>query len=81
MPADTLRAAVLAEMKRRKMNANQLALLLDGQMNRQTVYNLVTGAHAITSDKMSQVFKVLGLRVACNARTIRSLSPVSSRLA
>ena len=59
---DTLRAAVVREMKRRKMNANQLALLLPG-MNRQTVYNLVSGSHAISSDKLAAVFKVLGLRV------------------
>ena len=57
------REQVLAELKRRGWSVYRLAVELDGQVAKTTIYAWCRGETRLSDDRLAAVFEVLGFRV------------------
>ncbi len=58
----TIRQAILAEVKRRGMTTNQLALAVP-KISRSLMYDFVAGNSDLTTEKAEVVLRALGLKI------------------
>jgi len=57
----TIRQAILAELRRRQINPNQLAELVAGRVHRSHVYDFLAGRKDLSTTKASHLIRALGL--------------------
>jgi len=60
---DSIQEACIARMNALKLNPNQVAELLDGQVSRSHVCDYLTRRSSIGSHKLQHVLKALGMTI------------------
>lgn len=58
-----IRKAILSAMKRQGVNANQLAVAVDGNISRSQVYDYLSGKSDLGGDGLKFMLEALGLVV------------------
>jgi predicted transcriptional regulator len=58
-----IREIILKEMRKQKLTTYQLSQMLKGKMPQRTLYAFLKGSQDTTSDYVSKILKVLGLKI------------------
>lgn len=58
-----IRRDIIAEIKRRKITTNQLAVLVSGRIHRSHIYDYIAGRKDLTTEKANYILMALGLKI------------------
>jgi plasmid maintenance system antidote protein VapI len=58
-----IRRAIIAELERKEMSVNALAILVSGKVHRSHVYDFVAGRKELTTEKANHLLNALGMQI------------------